>query len=112
MEFPISRAPGNGLQQVGGGFFAKTLQGGQPAVAAGLFQAGLGLDLQFFAEDLEFFWPQSGKIEQGEQAGGDGGPEFLELGEVSGGDQGRDFFPESFTDAREVTELLGSDQVP
>ena len=80
MEFPISGAPGNSLEQIGGGFFAKTLQGGEPAVAAGLFQGGLGLDLQFFAENLEFFWTQSGKIEQGEQAGGDGGPEFLEVG--------------------------------
>ena len=112
VEFSVGGPPGDGLEQIGGGFFAKTIQGSESTVAAGLFQGGLGFDLQFFAENLELFRAQAGEVEKSEKAGRDRGPEFLEVGEFSRGDEGDDFFAKRFADTGEFSQTSGADQIP
>jgi len=112
VEFTVGRTAGDGLQEVGGGFFPEALEGSETTVLAGGSECGEILDAQFFPQGSKFFWAKAGEVEEGKKARGDRGAELFQVGEFAGGHQGGDFFAQGFADARKFAEAVRPDEFP
>jgi len=111
VEFAVAGSTGDGLQEIAGRFFAKTIKGGQAAVMAGFLEGFEGLDSQFFPKSPKLFWTEAGEVQESKQSGWNGGAELLEIREFAGLDESGDLFPEGLADSRQFTQPLRADEV-
>ena len=63
VEFAVGSTAGNGLKEVGSGFFPKAVEGGETPVLACGGECGEILDAQFFPQGSKLFGAKAGKVE-------------------------------------------------
>ncbi len=112
VEFAVGGTAGDGLEEVGGGFFPEAVEGSETTVLAGGGECGKILDAQFFPQGSKLFGAKAGEVKEGKKARGNGSTELLEVGEFSGGHQGGDFFAQGFADAGKFAEAVRPNEFP
>ena len=88
----VGAAEFDALENFGLGFFAEAVEAGDLAGKAGGFEFGDGFDAEFVVQGLDLFGADAGDLDHFEQAGRDGGFEFVVIGELAGGGEFGDFF--------------------
>src|ERR1041385_2461975 len=94
----------NAFADVRGGFFAETFERSDAAVLAGDFEFFDGFDAERVVQGFDFFGADAWNFQQQQEAGGNGGFEFVVVGKFSSGDELGDFFADAVADAGEVGE--------
>src|SRR5579883_688802 len=105
----IIPAPGNALAYVGGSLFAKSLELGNSAIPACLFELLDAVDPKLVMNHLDFFGADPWNFEHGHKSGRNGGLEFLEVNKPASRNEFGDFLLERISNPGDLAETVFRD---